>query len=78
MMKLYWCPKTRATRALWMLEEAGVPFERVRIDIRDPQAKADPEFRAASPLGKVPALVDGAVKINDSGAICGYIADAYP
>ena len=78
MIKLYWCPKTRAMRALWLMEEAGVPFERVRIDIRDAQAKADPEFRAASPLGKVPALVDGAVKISDSGAICAYIADAYP
>jgi glutathione S-transferase len=78
MIKLYWSPKTRAVRALWLLEEAGVPFERVRIDIRDAQSKADPEFRAASPLGKVPALVDGAVKISDSGAICAYIADAYP
>lgn len=78
LIKLFWCPKTRAMRALWLLEEAGVPFERVRIDIRDSQAKADPEFRAASPLGKVPALVDGAVKISDSGAICAYIADAYP
>ena len=78
MIKLYWCPKTRAMRALWLMEEAGVPFERVRIDIRDAQAKADPEFRAASPLGKVPALVDGAAKISDSGAICAYIADAYP
>jgi glutathione S-transferase len=78
MIKLYWCPQTRATRALWMLEEAGVPFELVRIDIRDEKAKADPEFRAASPLGKVPAIADGAVRLNDSGAICGYIADAYP
>ena len=78
MIKLYWCPNTRAMRALWLLEEAGVPFERVHIDIRDTKAKADPEFRAVSPLGKVPALVDGAVRINDSGAICAYIADAYP
>jgi glutathione S-transferase len=77
-IKLYWFPKTRAARALWMLEEAGVPFERVRIDIRDANAKADPEFRAASPLGKVPALTDGVVRLNDSGAICAYIADAYP
>src|SRR5580698_11617826 len=77
-MKLYWCPKTRAVRALWMLEEAGVPFELVRIDIRDETAKSDPAFREASPLGKVPALVDGAVQINDSGAICAYVADQYP
>jgi glutathione S-transferase len=78
MMKLYWAPKTRASRALWMLEEAGVPYERVHIDIRDEKSKADPLFRAASPLGKVPALIDGAVRISDSGAICAYVADAYP
>lgn len=78
MIKLYWYPKTRAMRALWMLEEAGVPFERVRIEIRDAQATLNPEFRAASPQGKVPALADGAVLINDSGAICAYIADTYP
>jgi glutathione S-transferase len=78
MMKLYWCPKTRAMRALWMLEEAGAPFERIHIDIRNPESKNNPEFRQASPHGKVPALVDGPVRINDSGAICAYVADAYP
>jgi glutathione S-transferase len=78
MIKLYWAPKTRAIRALWMLEETGVPFERVRIDIRDQTSKSDAAFRAASPLGKVPALEDAAVRINDSGAICAYLADAYP
>jgi glutathione S-transferase len=29
-------------------------------------------------MGKVPALVDGDVKLWDSGAICLYLADAYP
>ena len=77
-MKLYWCPKTRAVRALWMLEELGVPYERVRIDIRDASSKADPGFRAASPMGKVPALEDGPVRLWDSGAICAYLADQYP
>ncbi len=77
-MKLYWCPKTRALRALWMLEELGVPFERVRVDIRDPAAKANPAFRAVSPMGKVPALEDGDTRLCDSGAICLYLADRYP
>ena len=77
-MKLYWCPKTRALRAAWMLEELGVPYERVLIDIRDPAAKADPAFRAVSPMGKVPALEDGPVRLWDSGAICIYLADRYP
>lgn len=77
-MKLYWCPKTRAVRAMWMVEELGVPCERVLIDIRDAAAKDDPGFRAVSPMGKVPALEDGATRLWDSGAICGYLADQYP
>ena len=58
-MKLYWAPKTRASRALWMLEEAGVDYELETVDIRDSGRDDSPEFRSASPLGKVPALVDG-------------------
>jgi len=77
-MKLYWCPRTRAFRAAWMMEELGRPYERAAIDVRDQAARSDPEFRAASPMGKVPALVDGPVKLWDSGAICLYLADAYP
>ncbi len=77
-MKLYWCPKTRAIRALWMLEELGVPYELVHVDIRDSAAKAAPAFRAVSPMGKVPALEDGETRIWDSGAICAYLADQYP
>lgn len=76
-MKLYWCEKTRAFRAVWMMEELGQPYERVRVDIRDETAKSDPAFRAVSPLGKVPALEDGPVKLWDSGAICLYLADKY-
>jgi glutathione S-transferase len=77
-MKLYWCERTRAVRAAWMMEELGVPYELVRIVIRNEQSRADPVFRAASPMGKVPALEDGAVRIWDSGAICAYLADQYP
>ncbi len=77
-MKLFWCPQTRASRAMWMLEEASVDYERVLIDIRDPAAPRDPDFAAASPMGKVPALLDGDVKMAESAAICLYVADRYP
>lgn len=76
-MKLFWCPRTRSTRALWMLEEAGAPYERVLVDIRSPGAEKDPDFLAASPMGKVPALVDGDVKLSESAALCLYVADRY-
>jgi glutathione S-transferase len=76
-MKLYWSPRTRSSRAIWMLEEAGVDYELERIDIQDPQRSDPPEFREASPMGKVPALVDGDVKMSESAAICLYVADRY-
>lgn len=77
-MKLFWCPKTRAQRAVWMLEEAGLKYERVHADIRAPEKTRDPDFADASPMGKVPALADGEVRLADSAAICVYIADKYP
>lgn len=77
-MKLFWCPQTRAARALWMIEEAGVPYERVKIDIRDKSKPRDPEFALSSPMGKVPALADGEARFADSAAICMYVADRYP
>lgn len=78
MITLYWHPRTRASRALWMLEELGEPFEVAVVDISDPAAKADPKFRAASPMGKVPAICDGQVQLADSAAIALYLADRYP
>lgn len=77
-MQLFWSPKTRSIRAVWMLEELGVSYDRVKIDIRDPVSKSNETLRLASPMGKVPALEDGDVHIWDSGAICGYLADQYP
>ncbi len=79
-MKLYWAPKTRASRAAWMLEELGQPYDRVAIDIRDENVKESPnygDFLAASPMGKVPALSDGQVHMAESAAICTYLADRY-
>lgn len=76
-MKLYWSPQTRSTRALWMLEEAGVEYEREFVDIQNPDRRNTPEFLEASPMGKVPALVDGGATMSESAAICLYVADRY-
>ena len=76
-MKLYWAPQTRAARAVWMLEEAGVDYDLKRVELGDPERKDSAEFREASPMGKVPALIDGDVKMSESSAICLYVADRY-
>ncbi|HUI21274.1 MAG TPA: glutathione S-transferase family protein [Methylocella sp.] len=77
MMKLYWAPHTRSLRALWVLEEAGVPYERVRLDLSAGEQKST-EFRAINPMAKVPALTDGTLAVAESGAICAYVAEAHP
>jgi glutathione S-transferase len=60
-----------------MLEEAGVDYEMVRIDLGSADSRATPGFVEASPMGKVPALVDGDVAMAESAAICLYVADRY-
>ncbi len=77
MLKLYWAPQSRSMRALWMMEEAGLPYERVLIDIRS-GAQAAPEYAAVNPMMKVPALADGEVSLAESAAICAYMAEKAP
>ena len=60
-----------------MLEEAGVDYDLELIEVRNPRREDTKEFRAASPMGKVPALVDGKVHMSESAAICLYLADKY-
>ena len=75
-MQLYWWPKTRSLRALWMLEEAGCPYERVAVNIQQGGQK-DAAFLAVNPMGKLPALADGEAKVAESAAICAYVADKF-
>lgn len=77
MLKLYWAPRTRSSRAVWMLQEAGVDYQVELVDIRDPGRIDSADFRAASPMRKVPAISDGSVQMAESAAICLYIADRY-
>ena len=37
-----------------------------------------PEFRQISPLGKIPALIDGDFTLADSSVICEYLEEKYP
>lgn len=76
-MKLYWAPHTRAFRVLWMLEEAGLPYELERLSL-DGDVLKSAAYRAINPMMKVPALEDGDVRMGESSAICAYIAERAP
>ena len=75
-MKLYEFGPTRSTRARWTLQELGVDFESVVVDLVRGDHRR-PEFLALNPAGKVPVLVDGDVVLNESVAIVLYLADKY-
>lgn len=49
--------------------EKGIELELVPVGIGDP----NPDFRAASPFGKMPAFTDGDFGISDSTAIIAYL-----
>jgi len=78
MITLFWCPNTRAIRSLWLLEELGCDFTVELVDIRDAQAPRSASFSRASPMGKIPAILDGDVALSDSTAIALYLLERFP
>lgn len=54
--------------------EKGIDFELRPVGIGD----ANPEFREASPFGKMPAMVNGHYTLADSSAIIHYLEARYP
>jgi glutathione S-transferase len=77
MLTLHHLNDSRSQRILWLLEELGAPYEMQRYQ-RDAKTRlAPPELEAVHPLGKSPVIVDGDVKIAESGAIVDYIIRRY-
>ncbi len=76
MLKLYGGVPSRASIVQWYLEELGVPYEFVKLDLQAGEHR-QPEYLAINPIGKVPAIVDGDLKLWESGAILLYLADKY-
>lgn len=74
-MKLYHCKGARSLRAVWALEELGVPYELVSLQF--PPRAFHKEYKEINPLGTVPALIDGDLVMTESAGICQYLADKH-
>lgn len=80
MLKLYIGNKNYSSWSMrpWvLLTQAGIPFEEVmvRFDSFEVGSKFKNTMSSISPTGKVPALVDGDLKIWDTLAIAEYVAE---
>ncbi|MBC5796930.1 glutathione S-transferase family protein [Sphaerospermopsis sp. LEGE 00249] len=76
MLKLYGGAFSRASIVQWYLEELQVPYEFILLDMKAGEHR-QPEYLEINPIGKVPAIVDGDLKLWESGAILLYIAEKY-
>lgn len=77
MMQLYEFAPTRSIRVRWTLQELGVDFEPVSINLLAGEHRR-PEFLKINPAGKLPVLVDGGLVLTESVAIVLYLAEKYP
>ena len=76
MTRLYYMPRTRSSRVLWLLAEIGAPYELTKLT---PEERRSVEHVARHPLGRVPALeLDDGTVMFESAAICLQLADLRP
>ena len=71
MITLYHCDAARSFRPLWMLEEQGLPYDLKMLPF--PPRVFAKEYMAINPLGTIPFMVDGDIKMTESTGICHYL-----
>src|SRR5262249_59890580 len=62
-----------------VLNEAGLKFDKVKVDGKSKAMDGGGDYRSVNPLGYVPLLeLDDGTKITEGPAIVQYIADKVP
>ena len=75
MIKLYHCANARSFRALWTLEELGLPYELVQMPF--PPRVRHAGYLDLNPMGTVPTFFDGDMLMTESAAIIQYLVTRY-
>lgn len=76
MIQIYGSPRSSAGRCFLMLEECGLPYEALPIDMANKEHKSA-AFLKLNPNGKVPCLTDDGLVLWESAAIVYYLAEKY-
>jgi len=75
MIKLFATGTTRALPPCMVLEESGVPYDLVVVDIRQSERPSD--LLKFNPQGRMPSLIDGDLAFDQSVAILVYLAEKF-
>jgi glutathione S-transferase len=83
-LTLYGGARSRASMPRWYLEEKGIHYQWLELNLEAGEHKQEP-YTAINPFAKVPALVDDSIKapsgeplqLFESGAILLHLADRY-
>ncbi len=79
MTKLYYTPGACSLSPHIALREAGLPFELVKVDLKEKKLDDGSSFLAVNPKGYVPALLlDDNQLLTEGAIIVQYIADQKP
>jgi glutathione S-transferase len=66
---------TRDIRAMWTLEECGIPYEPIGLDCGPKGLQDETWFESVSPFKQIPAIDDDGYTLTESGAILLYLAE---
>ncbi len=77
MLKIYGPARSRSSRALWMAEECGVPYEHDDLTSHPTMEAKSAAVRQVNPIGKIPVIADGDFILAESMAINLYLARKY-
>ena len=74
---LFYAPQSRATGALALMEELGVPYDLHVLNLKTNEQRGA-EYLAVNPMGKVPAVLHDGALVTEQPAVYMYLADLYP
>jgi glutathione S-transferase len=75
-LAFYYSPMSTAVITDLVLEELGVPCEKVKLDLKKGETRS-PEFLRLNPNGKVPVVVHDGTPIWESAAITMYLGEVF-
>jgi glutathione S-transferase len=77
MYQLHFSPSSAAMAPHILLQELGVPFEKVLVDTSTGAHRSE-AYRKLNPNGLIPTLVDGDLILYETAAICLHLCDTHP